>query len=63
MSELYDDPILRNRIFSTYNSIKAVSEDLLVIKDRESNLKSRMEDLIHNNKWPNSYTIEEIQEK
>ena len=61
--QVYQDPDMVKIIFSAYNPIRAVYEDLKRIGEIEMNLEQRMERYLEANGWPEEYTAMQLKEK
>ena len=55
---VYQEPEIVKMLFSSYNSIKAVFEDLQGIRESELRLDQRFESYLEQRGWPEEYTLQ-----
>lgn len=60
---VYEDPILRERLLKAYNNMKKIHEDYQIIKNIKSTVGERLVEYLGNKKWPTEYSPEQIKEK
>ena len=60
---VYVDPDLVDIVFRSYNTLRAVYEDMRLIKDRESSLHTRFITYLSSRGHPAEYTIQDLKEK
>lgn len=61
--EIYDDPILRDLAVHSYESLKKLYGDLMVLRDMRTTLGERFVSYLHRQGQPAEYEFEELQER
>lgn len=61
--QVYQDPEMVKIIFSAYNPMRAVYEDLKRMGEFERSLEDRMQRYLETNDWPEEYTALELKDK
>ncbi|CAL9138254.1 unnamed protein product (mitochondrion) [Musa textilis] len=61
--QVYKDPELVKSVVASYNTIRAIYEDLKVLRARESSLKEIIENYLKEHGWPEEYSLEDLGEK
>lgn len=61
--QVYQEPEIVKRLFSSVNSVKSVFEDLKVLKEREGCLHERFVSYLQERGWPEEYTVQQSKEK